>query len=129
MNNQNFYLRLIALLLIIMAVFFYNGTVKDKEQAQNIADLTAKTESLEKQQDQILTALKETYEEQKTAAESNASSMPLQKLIINPKKILQRIKKMQIRQILKKPMILTMYIKMAPSKVQEPDTVERSLFR
>ena len=62
MNNQNFYLRLIALLLIIMAVFFYNGTVKDKEQAQDIADLTAKTESLEKQQDQILTALKETYE-------------------------------------------------------------------
>ena len=50
MNNQNFYLRLIALLLIIMAVFFYNGTVKDKEQAQNIADLTAKTESLENQQ-------------------------------------------------------------------------------
>ena len=74
MNNQNFYLRLISLLLIIMAVFFYNGTVKDKEQAQNIADLTAKTESLENQQDQILTALKETYEEQKTAAESNASS-------------------------------------------------------
>ncbi len=36
MNNQNFYLRLIALLLIIMAVFFYNGTVKDKEQAQDI---------------------------------------------------------------------------------------------
>ena len=62
MNNQNFYLRLIALLLIIMAVFFYNGTVKDKEQSQNIADLTVKTESLEKQQDQILTALKETYE-------------------------------------------------------------------
>ena len=74
MNNQNFYLRLIALLLIIMAVFFYNGTVKDKEQSQDIADLTVKTESLEKQQDQILTALKETYEEQKTAAESNASS-------------------------------------------------------
>ena len=48
MNNQNFYLRLIALLLIIMAVFFYNGTVKDKEQAQDIADLTAKVESLEK---------------------------------------------------------------------------------
>ena len=72
MNNQNFYLRLIALLLIIMAVFFYNGTVKDKEQAQDIADLTAKVESLENQQDQILTALQETYEEQKTAAESKA---------------------------------------------------------
>ena len=74
MNNQNFYLRLIALLLIIMAVFFYNGTVKDKEQAQDIADLTAKTESLEKQQDQILTALQEAYEEQKTVAESKTES-------------------------------------------------------
>ena len=29
-----------------MAVFFYNGTVKDKEQTQDIADLTAKVESL-----------------------------------------------------------------------------------
>ena len=74
MNNQNFYLRLIALLLIIMAVFFYNGTVKDKEQTQDIADLTAKVVSLENQQDQILTALQETYEEQKTAAESKTSS-------------------------------------------------------
>ena len=74
MNNQNFYLRLIALLLIIMAVFFYNGTVKDKEQAQDIADLTAKVENLEKQQNEILTALQETYEEQKAAAESQDSS-------------------------------------------------------
>lgn len=74
MNNQNFHLRLIALLLIIMAVFFYNGTVKDKEQAQDIADLTEKVESLENQQNEILTALQETYEEQKAAAESKASS-------------------------------------------------------
>ena len=55
--------------------------------------------------------------------------MYLQKLIINPKKILQRIKKMQIRQILKMPMILIMYIRTVLLKVQEPDTVERSLFR
>ena len=74
MDNQNFYLRLVALLLIIMSVFFYNGTVKDKEQEQNIADLTAKVESLEEQQDQILTAIQETYEEQKAAAESKAAS-------------------------------------------------------
>lgn len=74
MNNQNFYLRLVALLLIIMSVFFYNGTVKDKEQEQDIADLTAKVESLEEQQDQILTAIQETYEEQKAAAENKAAS-------------------------------------------------------
>ena len=57
-----------------MSVFFYNGTVKDKEQEQNIADLTAKVESLEEQQDQILTAIQETYEEQKAAAENKAAS-------------------------------------------------------
>lgn len=74
MNNQNFYLRLIALLMIIMAVFFYNGTVKDKEQEQNIADLTTQVQNLQDQQDQILTALQETYEEQKTAAENKTDS-------------------------------------------------------
>ena len=55
--------------------------------------------------------------------------MPLQKLIINLKRILQRIKKIQIRRIPKKPMILTMYIRTALLKVQEPDTVEPSLSR
>lgn len=74
MNNQNFYLRLIALLMIIMAVFFYNGTVKDKEQEQNIADLTTQVQNLQDQQEQILTALQEAYEEQKTVAESKTES-------------------------------------------------------
>lgn len=74
MNNQNFYLRLLALLLIIMAVFFYNGTVKDREQEQNIADLTAKVENLEEQQEQILTAIQENYEEQKNAARNTSSA-------------------------------------------------------
>ena len=126
MNNQNCYLRLIALLLIIMAVFFYNGTVKDKEQTQDIADLTAKVESLENQQDQILTALQETYEEQKTAAESKTSSDASSEADNKSEKDSTDNK---TRQILKKPMNLTMYIRMAPSKVQEQDTVERSLFR
>lgn len=49
MNNQNFYLRLIALLLIIMAVFFYNGTVKDKEQAQVLRPDCKNRESGEQQ--------------------------------------------------------------------------------
>ena len=55
--------------------------------------------------------------------------MPLQKLIINSKRILQRIKKIQIRQILKMPMILIMYIRTVLLKVQEPDTVEPSQSR
>ena len=74
MNNQNFYLRLIALLMIIMAVFFYNGTVKDKVQEQSITDLTTQVQNLQYQQEQILTALQEAYEEQKTVAESKTES-------------------------------------------------------
>lgn len=74
MNNQNFYLRLIALLMIIMAVFFYNGTVKDKEQEQSITDLTTQVQNLQDQQEQILTALQEAYEERKTVAESKTES-------------------------------------------------------
>lgn len=74
MNNQNFYLRLIALLMIVMAVFFYNGTVKDKEQEQSITDLTTQVQNLQDQQEQILTALQEAYEEQKTVAESKTES-------------------------------------------------------
>lgn len=68
MKNQNFYLRLIALLLILMAVFFYNGTVKDREQKEDIAELNAKVESMQTQQEEILTALEEAYEEHKAAA-------------------------------------------------------------
>lgn len=74
MNNQSFYLRLIALLLIIMAVFFYNGTVTDKEQAQTITELSDKVTALENQQEQILTALQENYDEQKKAAEEAAKA-------------------------------------------------------
>ena len=97
MNNQNFYLRLIALLLIIMAVFFYNGTVKDKEQTQDIADLTAKVESLENQQDQILTALQETYEEQKTKESTYNNHIFINDIILyvygNIKKYIRTVKR------------------------------------
>lgn len=68
MKNQNFYLRLIALLLILMAVFFYNGTIKDREQEANIAELRAEVETIQTQQEEILAALEEAYEERKAAA-------------------------------------------------------------
>lgn len=129
MNNQNFYLRLIALLLIIMAVFFYNGTVKDKEQTQDIADLTAKVEVWRISRTRFLQHYRKLMKNRKQQQKVKLLLMPLQKLIINPKRILQIIRKIQTRQILKKPMTLTMYIRTAPSKVQELDTVERSLFR
>ena len=123
MNNQNFYLRLIALLLIIMAVFFYNGTMKDKEQEQNIADLTAKVESLEDQQTEILTALQENYEEQK-----NAKSLQSQmKKNLTVRKLLQKKTPKKIPP--KILLILTMFTKTALSKDPVQDTAEPSLYR
>lgn len=74
MKNQNFYLRFIALLLILMAVFFYNGTIKDKEHEESIAQLSAKVENMQTQQEEILTALEETYEEQKAASRAALES-------------------------------------------------------
>ena len=126
MNNQNFYLRLIALLLIIMAVFFYNGTMKDKEQEQNIADLTAKVESLEDQQTEILTALQENYEEQKNAAESKKSSESDEKKSDSKKTSTKKTPKKIPPKIL---LILTMFTKTALSKDPVQDTAELSLCR
>ena len=126
MNNQNFYLRLIALLLIIMAVFFYNGTMKDKEQEQNIADLTAKVESLEDQQTEILTALQENYEEQKNAAESKKSSESDEKNLTVRKLLQKKTPKKIPPKIL---LILTMFTKTALSKDPVQDTAELSLCR
>lgn len=73
MKNQNFYLRFIALLLIFMAIFFYNGTIKDKEHEESIAQLNTKVENMQTQQEEILTALEEAYEKQKIAANRAAS--------------------------------------------------------
>ena len=87
MNNQNFYLRLIALLLIIMAVFFYNGTVKDKEQAQNIADLTAKSrEPGETSRTRSLQHYRKLMKNRKQQQKVMLLLMPLQKLIIKIRK-------------------------------------------
>ncbi len=129
MNNQNFYLRLIALLLIIMAVFFYNGTVKDKEQAQDIADLTAKVESLENQQDQILTALREAYAEQKTAAESKTSSDASSEADNKSEKDSAEDKEDTDQGEFEEADDLDNVYKNGTFEVQVPDTVEPSLYR
>lgn len=117
MNNQNFYLRQIALLMIIMAVFFYNGTVKDKEQEQSITDLTTQVQNLQDQQEQILTALKRLMKSRKL----------LQKVKQNPTVNLLTVKKVQLPK--KHLMILTMYTKTVHMKAPVQDTAELSLCR
>lgn len=69
-QNQNFYMRVLCLILVIGAIFFYNYTLKEKEQNETISDLTQKVEELESQQKEILAALEENYEARKKAEEA-----------------------------------------------------------
>ena len=61
MKNQNFYMRVISVLLVIMAVLFYNSSMKAKENEKEIAALTDKVDTLQEQQSELLSALETIY--------------------------------------------------------------------
>ena len=71
MKNQNFYMRVLCLVVIIGAVLFYNSRTQKKEYQTQNEELTKRIDALEKQQQEILTALQENFDAQeKTKAES-----------------------------------------------------------
>ena len=78
MKYQSFIMRVLCLLLIVGVVLGYNSMQKkdsDTEKDQQIASLTTRVEALEKQQDEILSALEEAakaQEEAKKKAEEEA---------------------------------------------------------
>ena len=81
MKYQSFIMRVLCLLLIVGAVLGYNSMQKkdsDTEKDQQIASLTIRVEALEKQQDEILSALEEAAkaqeEENQKAQEKEISS-------------------------------------------------------
>ena len=61
MKNQNFYMRVISVLLVIMAVLFYNSSMKAEENEKEIAALTDKVDTLQEQQSELLSALETIY--------------------------------------------------------------------
>ena len=80
MKYQSFIMRVLCLILIIGAVLGYNSMQKkdsDTEKDQQIASLTTRVEALEKQQDEILSAIEEAakaQEETKKKAEEEAKN-------------------------------------------------------
>ena len=78
MKNQNFYMRVISLLLVVLAVLFYNSSMKAQANEKEIAALTDKVDTLQEQQNELLSALETSYanrvKNQSTAAETEASS-------------------------------------------------------
>ena len=72
MKYQSFIMRVLCLLLIVGVVLGYNSMQKkdsDTEKDQQIASLTTRVEALEKQQDEILSALEEAAKAKKKAEE------------------------------------------------------------
>ena len=61
MKNQNFYMRVISVLLVIMAVLFYNSSMKAEENEKEITALTDKVDTLQNQQIYILSAMQYIY--------------------------------------------------------------------
>lgn len=77
MKNQNFYMRVISVLLVIMAVLFYNSSMKAKENAKEIAALTDKVDTLQEQQSELLSALETIYTsrvQNQTASEADTAA-------------------------------------------------------
>lgn len=71
MKNQNFYMRVLCLVVIIGAVLFYNSRTQEKEYQTQNEELTKRVDALEKQQQEILTALQENFDvQEKAKAES-----------------------------------------------------------
>lgn len=77
MKNLNFYMRVISLLLVILAVLFYNSSMKAQANEKEIAALTDKVDTLQEQQNELLSALETSYvnrmQNQATSAESGSS--------------------------------------------------------
>ena len=67
MKNQNFYMRVLCLVVIIGAVLFYNSRTQEKEYQTQNEELTKRIDALEKQQQEILTALQENFDAQEKA--------------------------------------------------------------
>lgn len=77
MKNQNFYMRVISVLLVIMAVLFYNSSMKAEENEKEIAALTDKVDTLQEQQSELLSALETIYTsrvQNQTASEADTAA-------------------------------------------------------
>lgn len=78
MKYQSFIMRVLCLLLIVGVVLGYNSMQKkdsDTEKDQQIASLTTRVEALEKQQDEILSALEEAAKAQEEEAKNQKAQV------------------------------------------------------
>lgn len=70
MKHQNFYIRVLNVILIIGILLFYNLTLQNHRQQESVDTLTAQVSSLQEQQEELLSALKISYEAREAAAKA-----------------------------------------------------------
>ena len=111
MKNQNFYMRVISLLLVILAVLFYSSSMKAQANEKEIAALTDKVDTLQEQQNELLSALETSYVNRM----QNQEAMTKQQILQTAMYPMQTQRTQQ-------PQIPIMYIKMEPIQEKQRDT-------
>ena len=134
MKYQSFIMRVLCLLLIVGVVLGYNSMQKkdsDTEKDQQIASLTTRVEALEKQQDEILSALEEAakaQEEAKKKAEEEAKYLP--GMLPRTRKKMTKIQMRQrLRTLLLMKTVKSLFIKTEPIQETARALAATSRFR
>ncbi len=136
MKYQSFIMRVLCLLLIVGAVLGYNSMQKkdsDTEKDQQIASLTTRVEALEKQQDEILSALEEAAKAQEEAKKksrrgSEESKSTGERNIFrgNASEDAKKMTKIQMRQRLR-TLLLRKKVKILSTKTEPTQETARAL--
>ena len=132
MKYQSFIMRVLCLLLIVGVVLGYNSMQKkdsDTEKDQQIASLTTRVEALEKQQDEILSALEEAAKAQEEA-KKKAEEEHLPGMLPRTRKKMRKIQMRQrLRTLLLMKTVKSLFIKTEPIQETARALAATSRFR
>ena len=120
MKNQNFYMRVISLLLVVLAVLFYNSSMKAQANEKEISALTDKIDTLQEQQNELLSALETSYANRMqnlTAVMQIKQTVPSQQTLRTARHPMQTRRTQQLQ-------IPITYIKMELTQEKLMDTAE-----
>ena len=122
MKNQNFYMRVISLLLVVLAVLFYNSSMKAQANEKEISALTDKVDTLQEQQNELLSALETSYANRMHPQELTAV-MQIQQTVTRQQTLRTARHPMQTRRTQQRQIPIT-YIKMELTQEKLMDTAE-----
>ena len=123
MKNQNFYMRVISLLLVVLAVLFYNSSMKAQANEKEISALTDKVDTLQEQQNELLSALETSYANRMQNQAASTAVMQIQQTVTRQQTLRTARHPMQTRRTQQRQIPIT-YIKMELTQEKLMDTAE-----